>query len=817
MKRVFPVVGMSCAACAARVEKAVQSVSGVKAGGVNFASATLSVVYDPDVASPDSIRDAVEAAGYSLVTDMAEGAEKARRENLERNDSLKRRTVAAVVLALPLVVIGMFFMDADWAGISSCLLATPLLFWLGREFFANAWKQLRHGSANMDTLVALSTGVSYLYSLFNLFFPQFWLQRGVEPHLYFEASGVVVAFVLLGRLLESRARRNTMETIRRLAELRPDNVVRRLPSGETETVRVDAVSPGDILVAKPGERIASDGCVVDGESYVDESMLSGEPVPVEKTAGSQLFAGTVNGNGTLAYRADRVGDDTMLAGIIRLVQDAQGSKAPVQKLADKVASVFVPVIMAVALIAFLSWMLFGGADGVTRGLSAMVTVLVIACPCALGLATPTAVMVGVGKGAELGILIKDAESLETACRADVAVFDKTGTLTAGHPVAAAVVWGNADTACRRAFSALERCSEHPIASAVAARLDAGEPAPSLPSVEEFRSLTGLGVEGRVNGKLYFAGNRRLLEQKNICIGADLDAAVAAREELAESVVWFADTVSALAVAFVSDAVRPEAVEAVAALKRSGMDVVMLTGDREAAAAAVAARCGIGRFVWGMLPGDKSEFVRGLQNEGRTVAMIGDGINDSAALAQADLGVAMGSGSDTAVEAAGVMIMSSDLSRLPLAFALSRLTVRTIRQNLFWAFVYNVIGIPVAAGVLYPVCGFMLNPMVAGAAMAMSSVCVVGNSLRIKKFGKGISFIKNNYISVMEKSYSVSGMMCDHCRINVEKALNSVPGVTASVTLKPAVAKLRFAGGALPLDEIQRVVNEKAGDYRLTEL
>lgn len=817
VKRVYPVTGMSCAACAARVEKTVSSLAGVREGCVNFAASTLGVEYDPDVTSPEVIRKAVESAGYGLITDVAEGAEKARAENIKNADRLKRRTVAAVFLAVPLIVVSMGFMKYSWSGWVSCLLATPLLFWFGREFFANAWKQMLHRSANMDTLVAMSTGVSYLYSLSNLLFPDFWLGRGVEPHLYFEASGVVIAFVLLGRLLESRAKRNTMEAVRRLAGLRPDTVLRLMPGGETSLVRVEDVVPGDMLVVRPGERIACDGCVVGGESYVDESMLSGEPVPVEKTTGSHLYAGTVNGNGSMTCRAEKVGDETMLANIIRLVRDAQGSKAPVQKLVDKVAAVFVPVIIGVAVVTFAAWMLFDASDGFTRGLSAMVTVLVIACPCALGLATPTAIMVGIGKGAEYGILIKDAESLETACKVDTVVFDKTGTLTLGRPVVTSVVWDCDDVFMRNAFLSVEKRSEHPLAAAVVTYLENTQSGGVLYSVEGFRSLTGLGVEGRVNGRLFYAGNRRLLEERGISTVASLDAAVNARSEFAESVVWFADEHAAIAVAFIADVVRAEAAGCVSELKRKGLRTVMLTGDRGAAAAAVAAGCGIDSFEAGMLPGDKSEHIRRLQDGGHVVAMVGDGINDSAALARADLGIAMGSGSDTAAEAAGMMIVSSDLNRLPAAFALSRLTVRTIRENLFWAFIYNVIGVPVAAGALYPVFGFMLNPMFAGAAMAMSSVCVVGNSLRIKKYKTGKSLIKNSYISIMEKSYSVSGMMCDHCRMHVEKALNSIPGVTATVSLNPPVAKISFKNGIVPTDEIQRVVKEQAGDYVLTEL
>lgn len=814
-KRIFPVTGMSCAACAARVGKTLGAQQGVRQAAVNFAAATVAVEYDPDRTSPELLAQAVAGAGYGLITDLKEGAEQAEREHEAHYRALKRRAAAALALAVPLLVVGMLFMHRPWSPWVTWLLATPLVFVFGRGFFAGAWRQLRHRSANMDTLVALSTGIAYAFSLFNLLYPAFWTSRGIEPHVYFEASGVVIAFVLLGRLLEERAKGGTMEAIRKLSGLRPDTVLLVDQAGAEHPTPIGRVQPGDLIAVRPGGRIAVDGTVTDGSSYVDESMLSGEPLPVRKEAGSRVFAGTVNQRGSLRYRAEQVGEDTMLAQIIRLVQDAQGSRAPVQRLADRIAAVFVPTIIAVALLSFGAWLLLDPAEGFAHGMLALVTVLVIACPCALGLATPTAIMAGIGRGAGAGILIKDAETLETACRVDTVVLDKTGTLTEGRPAVTDLQWAaGAETEAPR-LMALESRSEHPLAEALVAHLTAAGIRPDE-APGEFTNHAGRGVTGRFAGREYCAGSRRLLEERGITIDPGLDARARSRAAEAHSIVWFADERRALAVAAVSDRLREGSREAVAELRRRGIEVHMLTGDQEASAAAVARAAGITRVKAGVLPGEKEAYIRDLQRGGHVVAMAGDGINDSAALARSDVGIALGNGSDIALEAARVTILSSDLRKIPAMLRLARLTVRTIRQNLFWAFVYNLVGVPVAAGVFYPLWGFLLDPMIAGAAMAMSSVSVVTNSLRLKR--RRIEPIQNTQKhDTMERRFKVEGMMCGHCRAHVEKALNSIGGVSATVTLTPPEAVVTFTGSPLPTEELQRTVTEQAGDYRLTEI
>ncbi len=832
-QETFPVLGMSCAACAARVDKALNRQPGVCRAAVNYAAATASVEYDPAKTSPEALRHAVQEAGYDLLLirygHTVDEAEKAR---LQRYRSLKRRAAGAIALAVPLVAVSMGFMDKEWARWAAWALATPAVFWFGRDFFLNAWKQLKHGATNMDTLVACSTGVAYLFSVSNLFFPQFWLSKGIEPHVYFEAAGVIVAFILLGRLLEERAKGNTSQAIRKLMGLQPKTVTRLSAAGREEAVRIEQVRPGDLILVKPGERIAVDGTVTEGASYVDESMLSGEPAAVPKAKDAKVYAGAVNRKGSFRFRADKVGTDTLLAKIIRMVQDAQGSKAPVQKLADRIAAVFVPAIMGIAVLAFILWMALDAENGFTHGLLALVTVLIIACPCALGLATPTAIMAGIGKGAERDILIKDAESLETVRKVNAVVLDKTGTVTEGRPVVNALLWADKEAEARAAaLTALERLSEHPLAEAIVEH--EAFPAVNGCDIEDFDSVTGQGVKGRCNGIAYYAGNRRLMQGKQV--PPALEAAAARWEAEAQTVVWFADEARVLAVAGITDRIKPASVKAVNALRQEKMEVYLLTGDNEAAARAIARQAGIKHYRAGMLPQDKAAFVKRLQQEGKVVAMVGDGINDSAALAQADLSIAMGHGSDIAMDVAKMTLVSSSLGKLPEAMRLSRLTVRTIRQNLFWAFIYNMIGVPVAAGVLYPVCGFLLNPMVGGAAMAFSSVSVVANSLRLRRKelaaneepeakeertpplprerGKG----NTDNQPEMRKELKVAGMMCDHCRMHVEKALNKLEGVSATVTLDPPVATVDFTGGkAYTLDELQKQVAEEAGSYTLGE-
>ena len=631
------------------------------------------------------------------------------------------------MLAIPVVVIGMFFMDMPYGGAIMTLLSAPVVFWLGRGFFVNAWQQLRHRTATMDTLVALSTGIAYLFSLFNLVFPEFWLSRGVESHVYFEAAAVIVAFILLGRTLEEKAKGDTTASLKKLIGLQPKNAIVVAADGTQTEIPISRIRVGDLLAVRPGEKIAVDGAVCEGDSYVDESMLSGEPLPVHKEPGTKVFAGTINQKGSFRFRAEKVGAATMLAQIIRMVQEAQGSKAPVQKLADKIAGIFVPAIIGIALLSFVLWLVFDPSGGMTHGILAAVTVLVIACPCALGLATPTAVMVGIGKGAEKGILIRDAVSLETAGKIDTVVLDKTGTLTEGKPVVTDIVWANGDDRAKAVFFSLEKLSEHPLADAVV-HYFAG--VPTL-NVERFGSLTGKGIEGTVDGVRYFAGSRRLLDEQGIVVGKELNIEAQRLSAEAKSIVWFADSEQALAVAAIADRIKESSVEAVRELQAAGIDVYMLTGDSRAAAGHIAEKAGIRHFEAEILPQDKAAFVKRLQTLGHKVAMAGDGINDSAALAQADLSIAMGGGSDIAMDVAQMTIISSDLRKIPEAIRLSKQTVRTIRQNLFWAFIYNLVGIPVAAGALYPVSGFLLNPMIAGAAMALSSVSVVANSLRLK--------------------------------------------------------------------------------------
>ena len=824
VQETFPVLGMSCASCAARVEKTLNRQSGVKKAAVNYASATATVEYDPKNCSSETLQQAVQAAGYDLLINRdGNTLEEAEEAHNKKFTTLKLRTVWAVILSLPVVIIGMFFMDMPYANPIMWALSTPIVFWLGRGFFSSAWKQLRHGSANMDTLVAISTGTAYLFSLFNMLFPDFWLSRGIHPHVYFEAASVIIAFILLGRLLEEKAKGNTSTAIKKLMGLQPKTVT-VVGNGE-RIVPIEQIRPGDIILVKPGERIAVDGIVTEGSSYVDESMLSGEPVAVSKQKDAKVFAGTINQKGSFRFRAEKVGTDTLLAKIIHMVQDAQGSKAPVQQLVDKIAGIFVPTIIGIAVLAFIVWMLLDGTGGFTHGLLAFVTVVIIACPCALGLATPTAIMVGIGKGAERGILIKDAESLEIAKKVNTVVLDKTGTVTEGKPVVSKLVW-NTPTATPNPsisskevlpdiFYSLEKLSEHPLADAVVNHL---KESASIDDIQDFETITGKGVKGRTQGRTYFAGNLKLLEENRIAISRSLREEATRLTAKAQTVIWFADEENALAIAGITDRINETSNRAVDELRAAGIEVHMLTGDNEATAREIARKAGIAHYQASVLPQDKAAFISRLQAEGRKVAMVGDGINDSAALAQADLSIAMGGGSDIAMDVAKMTIISSDLTKIPEALRLSRLTVRTIRQNLFWAFIYNIIGVPIAAGILYPINGFLLNPMIAGAAMAFSSVSVVSNSLLLKRKkiheGEENKKVEPLTETIMKKEFKVEGMMCNHCRMHVEKALNSMEGVHATVTLNPPVAIVEFSDGEKTLEELQKAVTEEAGDYTL---
>lgn len=729
LKETFPVTGMSCASCASSAESIVSAQPGVVNAAVNFATTSLQVEYMPTVTSPAQLKAAVQAVGYDLMIENTKEAKEAM-EDLHRQklQSLKRRTLLSIAFSLPQVLIAMFFMEIPFANYIMWALATPVILIFGRQFFINAWKQARHRSANMDTLVALSTGVAYLFSVFNTVYPQFWHNRGLMPHVYFEAASVVVAFILLGRWLEEKAKASTSSAIKKLMGLQPKTVTVVHDGGHLVEMPVEQVKIGDTLLVKPGEKIPVDGAVLSGDSYVDESMISGEPVPVAKTNGAKVFAGTINQKGSFQFRAEKVGGETLLAHIIKMVQEAQGSKAPVQKLVDKVSGIFVPVVMGIAVVDFASWIFLGGNNGVTQGLLALVTVLVIACPCALGLATPTAIMVGVGKGAEHGILIKDAEALELAHKVNAIVLDKTGTITKGKPEVTDVLWKEETEEHTNVLFSLEKASEHPLAEAVANYFSAQAKPVSLNNIE---AITGAGIKGSLNNQTYYIGTKQLLAQNGIAIGSNVEQWAHEKRAEAKTVVFYADEKTVLAAIAIADTIKDSSNEAVKRLKALNIDVYMFTGDNEQTAAAVASQVGITHYKGEALPADKAAFVKELQAKGKVVAMVGDGINDSHALAQADVSIAMGKGSDIAMDVAKMTLISSDLNRIPEAMKLSRSTVRTIRQNLFWAFIYNVVGIPIAAGILYPFTGFLLNPMIAGAAMALSSVSVVTNSLRLK--------------------------------------------------------------------------------------
>lgn len=731
IKQTFPVLEMTCAACAVSVESMLKTATGVKDASVNFANQTALIEYDTTIAKPADLQNVVRSIGYDLVVD--EDDPQAVKEEAQRKhyEEVKSRTIWSTVLSIPVVVIGMFFMYMPYSNYISLVLTAPVVFYFGRSFFVHAWKQARFGKANMDTLVALSTGIAFLFSAFNTFFPEFWHSRGIHAHVYFEAAAVVVAFISLGKLLEERAKSSTGSAIKKLMGLQPKTVRVSMDGVEME-IPIARVKVGNVILVRPGEKIPVDGIVTSGNSFVDESMISGEPVAVEKRAGEKVFAGTINQKGSFQFEALKVGGDTILAQIIKMVQEAQGSKAPVQKLVDKIAGIFVPIVIGISILTFITWMALGGDNAFTHALLTSVTVLVIACPCALGLATPTAIMVGVGKGAENNILIKDAESLELAHKVNVIILDKTGTITEGKPMVTNLVWLEGERAAplyQNILYTIEVQSEHPLAQAIVDRLK--EKNVQSIQLSGFESITGKGVKAQASAETFYLGNQKLMEEKNIELTEEVKQKAMYWQSEAKTVVFFANQNSVLALIAIADKIKETSKSAIQTLQDKGIDVYMLTGDNQQTAAAVAKQVGLKHYKAEVLPAEKAEFVKQLQAEGKVVAMVGDGINDSHALAQADVSIAMGKGSDIAMDVAKMTLITSDLNAIPKALNLSTKTVMGIRQNLFWAFIYNVIGIPLAAGVLFPINGFLLDPMIAGAAMALSSVSVVGNSLRLK--------------------------------------------------------------------------------------
>ena len=733
--------GMTCAACVRRVETALKALPGVRGAAVNLATARATVIHDEEWAGLPALRKAVEEQGYDFLgvpDDEAADPVAAMREDEIRR--LKARFFVGAVLSIIVFFGSMqhwfpFLHDLPRHIVlyAMFVLTAPVVFWAGDRFFLGAYKAAKQRTTDMNTLVAVGALSAYLYSAAATFFPALFSRADLAPHVYYDGAAVIVTLIVLGRLLEARAKGRTSSAIRKLMDLRP-RTARVIRNGEEVEIPVEGVLREEMVVVRPGERLPTDGVVVAGASGVDESMLTGESMPSAKEPGSQVFAATINVSGTFTFRATRIGAETMLAQIVRMVSEAQGSKAPIQRLADRVAAVFVPAVFAIGAVTFVVWYFLVPEPSFSRALLNFVSVLVIACPCALGLATPTAVMVGTGLGAEQGILIRDAESLENAYKLTTVVFDKTGTLTEGAPQVTDVLpakGGSADDMLRVAMS-VENASEHPLARAIVARakMEGRSPDP----VEKFEALSGFGARAYLDGKACLLGNRPLMEREGIPI-ADLGSACERLGRQGKTCVFAAWDGKPLGVIGIADTPKESAAGAVAALKGMGLQVVMMTGDTAETGKAVAEAVGIDHVLAGVLPGGKADEIRRLREGGGVVAMVGDGINDAPALAAADIGIAVGAGTDVAIEASDITLMREDLAAVPQAIRLSAETMKVIRQNLFWAFVYNVVGIPVAAGVLYPFFGIFLNPEFAAAAMALSSVSVVSNSLRLRRVWK----------------------------------------------------------------------------------
>ena len=740
LKTTVSVGGMSCAACVRRVENAIREVPGVTDVAVNLATARATVSHIPGWAGIEAVRRVITEQGYDYLgipDDTREDPIGAAREKEIRD--LKIRFAVGIVLSIVIFVGSMRHWFPFLMGIprqplliALFLLTTPVVFWVGSRFFSGAIKAARQKTTDMNTLVAVGALAAWLYSSLATFFPRFFSEAGILPHVYYDGAAFIVTLIILGRLLEARAKGRTSQAIQRLMGMKP-KTARVIREGVERDIPIDQVVKDDWIVVRPGEKISTDGVVVSGSSSVDESMLTGESMPVAKTEGAEVFAATLNRTGSFTFRATRIGAETALAQIIRLVEEAQGSKAPIQRLADRVASIFVPAVFGIAVVTFAVWYFWVPDAAFSRALLNFVSVLVIACPCALGLATPTAVMVGTGLGAENGILIKGGESLENAYRLRTIVFDKTGTLTRGEPEVTDMIPARGVDPKNLLQVALdiEAASEHPLARAV---LERGKRAGLVAdAVTGFEAMSGLGVKAFRDGKALLLGNRRLLEgEKVVTGGGDIDSEAVRLAGDGKTSVFVAEGGRLLGLLGFSDQPKPSASAAIAELKGMGLKVAMITGDNEGTANAMGKTLGIDRILSEVLPGDKAAEIHRLREAGEIVAMVGDGINDAPALAAADIGIAVGAGTDVAIEASDITLMRDDLLAVPRAIRLSFETMRTIRQNLFWAFIYNIIGIPVAAGVLYPLWGILLNPEFAAAAMAMSSVSVVGNSLRLRR-------------------------------------------------------------------------------------
>ncbi|WP_419026740.1 heavy metal translocating P-type ATPase [Intestinimonas butyriciproducens] len=838
MKQKFNVTGMTCSACSAHVTKAVEKLPGVSSVNVNLLGGSMLVEYDPGAESPESIIAAVDDAGYGAALPASKGGAKADAAPAVDIEAellgMKRRFVISLCFLLPLFYIAMghmmgwplphFFHDSRNAlsfALIQFLLVLPIMY-VNDKYYKVGFKTLLHGSPNMDSLIALGSLAAVVYGVAALFQISYGMGHGDAERvskwsmdLYFESAGMILTLITLGKYLETRSKGKTSEAISRLMDLAPKTATVLRDGAEVE-IPVEDVAVGDLILVRPGASIPVDGEVTEGTSSVDESALTGESIPVEKGPGDRVVAASINKSGSFTFRATRVGDDTTLAQMIALVDEAASSKAPIAKLADQVAGIFVPTVIGIALVTAAVWLVLG--YGVEHALTASVAVLVISCPCALGLATPVAIMVGTGKGAENGILIKSAEALETLHTVSTVVLDKTGTVTEGRPRVTDLYPGEGITTeellCVAA--SLEKPSEHPLAEAIVR--EAEERKIPLVPVRDFEAVHGRGVRAEVQGSYYLAGNRAMMEESGIDLGAEHLMADGLAEN-GKTPLYFAQDGRLIGLIAVADTVKPSSAEAMRGFRALGIDVVMLTGDNQRTADAIGRELGVTKVIAEVLPQDKEAVIASLQTEGRRVAMVGDGINDAPALARSDVGLAIGAGTDVAIESADIVLMKSDLLDAVTAVELSKATIRNVKQNLFWAFIYNIIGIPLAAGVWFPLTGWQLNPMFAAAAMSLSSVSVVSNALRLKLFkprrshpAESVPTGADGHIDMkkevcqMEKKLTIDGMMCQHCVAHVSKALNSLPGVTASVDLDTKTATVSGTAS----DEALKKAVEEAG-------
>ena len=835
MKQKFDVTGMSCSACSAHVEKAVSRVPGVNQVQVNLLQNSMVVEYEDEATDAAAIIHAVEDAGYGAsVKDAHEPAKKTetdlQKRTAEEAKKMKHRLGWSIVFLIVLMYISMGHM-LGWPlpgillghenmmifALTQLFLTLPIMY-LNRKYYENGFKSLFHGAPNMDTLVAMGSTAAFVYSVSRLYVMGYAMGRGetdmahmAAMNLYFESAAMILTLVTIGKYMESRSKNRTSDAITKLVDLAPKTALVVRNGRETE-IPADQVQVGESVIVKPGQGIPVDGVILEGTGTVDESAITGESIPVEKKVGDRVTGATVNRAGYFQMKADRIGEDTTLSQIIRLVEEAGGSKAPIAKLADKVSGIFVPVVITIAVITIIVWLLSGATF--SFALASAIAVLVISCPCALGLATPTAIMVGTGRGAEQGILIKSGESLETAHLVDTVVLDKTGTITEGHPAVAAVRMapGVTEAELLGLAASLEKASEHPLAEAIVRYAE--EAGVEVSQATEFAAEAGQGVSGMVSGRKVLAGNQKMMDAQKVTLDG-MDAEAGKLSEEGRTVLYIAADQKLLGMIAVADPVKKTSAEAIREMEQMGLDVVMLTGDHEKTARAIQKQLGISRVIAQVLPQDKEREVRRLQEEGHKVAMVGDGINDAPALARADVGIAIGAGTDVAIESADIVLMKSDLLDAVTAVQLSRAVIRNIKENLFWAFCYNAIGIPLAAGVFYPLLNWQLSPMFGSAAMSFSSVFVVCNALRLKGFQPGfrkkrggkttaVSAEKKKGELTMKKTIKIEGMMCSHCTGRVDKALNALDGVTATVSLEDKAAYVTV-DGAVTDEELKKAV------------